>query len=59
MSEAKRQGWLADLTSEERPAFARHGEFAAHKQRGLAAIPKIFRGTVWRATLTRAGKEEP
>jgi hypothetical protein len=40
ISEAKHQGWLSDLTSEERRAFARPGEFATHKQRGLAAIPR-------------------
>ena len=40
MSEAKRQGWLSDLTSKGRRAFARHGEFAAHKRRDLAVIPR-------------------
>src|SRR6516164_5553661 len=40
MSTAKREGWLSDATCEEGRAFARHGEFAAHKQPGLAAIPR-------------------
>src|SRR5262245_10078113 len=40
LGEAKRLEWLSYLTSEERRAFARHGGFAAHKQRGLAAIPR-------------------
>jgi hypothetical protein len=30
MNKAKRQGWFLDLSPEERRAFARHGEFAAH-----------------------------
>ena len=59
MSEDERQGLLSDLTAEERRAFARRGEFAAHKQRDLGRSRDIFRETVWRATMTRAGEEEP
>ena len=40
MSEDERQGLLSDLTAEERRAVARRGEFAAHKQRDLGAIPR-------------------
>jgi hypothetical protein len=33
-------------------ASARRGDLAAPKQRGLAAIPQIFRETVWCAART-------
>jgi hypothetical protein len=58
MSEAVRQGWLSDLTSEKRRAFARHRDFAAHMQQGLAAIPRNLprHGLVCYEDPTRKGR---
>jgi hypothetical protein len=59
VGEIKRQGWLSELHSEERRAFA---ATATLLMAGTATWPgcrELFGETVWHAMRTRAGKEEP